>query len=93
VYEKLDKINEQVQELEQELDKLNAQANIFEQPTTEFKQIKVARKELKLLKNVWDYFHIIESSLDDWKTTLWKKLNIEEIDQECKKFIRELRRM
>jgi dynein heavy chain len=79
--------------LEQELDILNGQAITFEQPITEFKQIKIVRKDLKLLKNVWDYFHIIKSSLDDWKTTLWKKLNIEEIDQECKKFIRELRRM
>lgn len=58
----------------------------------EFKHIKIVRKELKMLKNLWDYVNIIISNLDEWKTTLWKKINVEEMDQECKKLIRELKR-
>ncbi|XP_077280961.1 dynein beta chain, ciliary [Temnothorax americanus] len=93
VYEKLDKINEEILEFEKELKALHDQANIFEQQITEFKQIKLARKELRLLKNLWDYVNIVTSSLDEWKTTFWKKLDVEGMEQECKKLIRELRQL
>lgn len=92
VYEKLDKINEEILELEKELKALHDQANIFEQEIMEFKQIKLARRELKLLKNLWDYINIITSNLDEWKTTFWKEIDVEGMEQECKKLIRELRR-
>lgn len=92
MYEKLDKINEEILELERELEMLRDQSNIFEQQMPEFKQIKLARRELKLLKNLWDYVNVITSSLDEWKTTFWKKLDVEGMDQECKKLIRELKR-
>ena len=77
---------------EEELNVLNDTANIYEQQVEEYKQIKQARRELKLLKYLWDYVVIIETSLDEWKTTIWKKIDVEGMDQECKKFTRELRR-
>jgi len=92
VYEKLDKINEEILRFEEELKTLHDQTNIFEQQMAEFKQIKFARRDLKLLKNLWDYVNIITSNLDEWKTTFWKKIDVEGMEQECKKFIRELRR-
>lgn len=92
MYEKLDGINKDVVELEEKLNELHDQANIFEQQVPEFKQIKLARKELKLLKNLWDYVNIVTSSLDEWKTTYWNKIDVEAMDQECKRLIRELRR-
>lgn len=92
VYEKLDKINEEILKFEEELKALRDQANIFEQQIMEFKQIRLARRELRLLKNLWDYVNIVVSSLDEWKTTFWKKIDVEGMEQECKKLIRELRR-
>lgn len=92
VYEKLDKINEEILKFEEELKTLHDQANIFEQQIMEFKQIKLARRELRLLKNLWDYVNIVASSLDEWKTTFWRKIDVEGMEQECKKLIRELRR-
>lgn len=89
----MDKINEEILEFEKELKALHDQANIFEQQITEFKQIKLARRELRLLKNLWDYVNIVTSSLDEWKTTFWQKIDVEGMEQECKKLIRELRRM
>ncbi|EGI59469.1 Dynein beta chain, ciliary [Acromyrmex echinatior] len=93
VYEKLDKINEEILQFEDELKALHDQVNIFEQQMTEFKQIKLARRDLKLLKNLWDYVNVITSSLDEWKTTFWKKIDVEGMEQECKRFIRELRQL
>ncbi|XP_036139541.1 dynein beta chain, ciliary [Monomorium pharaonis] len=93
VYEKLDKINEEILKFEEELKALHDQANIFEQQITEFKQIKLARRELRLLKNLWDYVNVITSNLNEWKTTFWKKIDVEGMEQECKKLIRELRQL
>lgn len=88
----MDKINEEILEFEKELKTLHDQANMFEQQIKEFKQIKLTRRELKLLKNLWDYVNIVTSSLDEWKITFWKKIDVEGMEQECKQLIRELRR-
>lgn len=92
VYEKLDKINDDILVFENELEVLTDTANIYEQQVQEFKQIKLARRELRMLKCLWDYIVIIDTSLDEWKTTVWKKIDVEGMDQECKKLTRELRR-
>ncbi|XP_011314378.1 dynein beta chain, ciliary-like [Fopius arisanus] len=91
VYEKLDTVNIDIAILEDELKTLTDTTQIFELPGQEFKSIKEARRELKLLKCLWDYVTVIKTSLDEWKTTLWKKLDVEGMDQECKKLTRELR--
>ncbi|XP_046432396.1 dynein beta chain, ciliary-like [Neodiprion fabricii] len=91
VYEKLNTINEEIMILENELKTLTETSIIFEQQVPDFKHIKLARKELKMLKCIWDYIFIIRTSLDEWKTTVWKKIDVEAMDQECKKLTKELR--
>lgn len=92
MYTKLDAINEKVEELLEELRELARTAEIFEQPMSEFKEFEQLRRELKMLKSLWDYVNVIMSNLSQWKTTVWKKLDIEGMDVECKKLTRELRR-
>lgn len=87
----MDGVNREIAEYEDELNTLMETAHIFELQAQEFKHIKQARRELKLLKCLWDYVIVIESSLDEWKTTVWKKIDVEGMDQECKKLTRELR--
>lgn len=33
----------------------------------------------------------IESCVNDWKKTAWKRLDVEEMEQECKKFSKDIR--
>lgn len=40
---------------------------------------------------MWDFSITISSTIEDWKKTPWKKIDIEVMDQECKKFGKELR--
>ncbi|KAK0087408.1 hypothetical protein PV325_001063 [Microctonus aethiopoides] len=91
VYENLDIVNLEIEEFESELQTLIESANIHELQVQEFKQIKQARREIKLLKCLWDYIIVIKTSLDEWNTTIWKKIDVEGMDQECKKLIQELR--
>lgn len=66
-------------------------AGLFEVNIPDFKQLKQCRKEIKLLKTLWDYIIMVQSSIDDWKTTFWKEINVEQMDMDCKKFAKDIR--
>ena len=39
-----------------------------------------------MLKQLWDYINLVRTSIDEWKTTPWKDIDVENMDMECKKF-------
>ncbi|XP_015433748.1 PREDICTED: dynein beta chain, ciliary-like [Dufourea novaeangliae] len=92
-YEKLNKIREEVVTFLNEEKALKDQTVIFEQEMPEFKVTKQVQKEMQLLKTLWDYVNVISTSLNEWKKTTWKKIDVEWMDQECKKLLRELRQL
>lgn len=59
VYKKLDKCNSELKDLENDMAKITEQANLFEVNVPEFKSMKITRKELKLLKQLWDFVLIV----------------------------------
>lgn len=77
--------------METEMAQLIESAGLFEVHVPDFKQLKQCRKELVLLKTLWDYIIVVESSFDDWKTTQWKDINVEQMDIDCKKFSKDIR--
>lgn len=77
--------------MEREMQELSGSAGLFEVNVPDFKQLKQCRKELRLLKTLWDYIVIVRSSFTDWKTTLWKDINVEQMDMDCKKFAKDIR--
>ncbi|XP_076749810.1 dynein beta chain, ciliary-like [Xylocopa sonorina] len=92
-YRQLNSIYEEVLVFLSEEKELNDQTVIFEQEMPQFKVIKQIQKEMQLLKILWDYVNVIGTSLNEWKKTTWKKLDIEWMDQECKKLLKELRHL
>ena len=63
-------------------------AGLFEVNVPEFKQLKTCRKEVGMLKSLWDMITLVQSSFSDWNTTLWKDINVENMEMECKKFVK-----
>ena len=59
---------------------------MFELSRHDFKQISTCRREVKLLKQLWDYMFLVRTCIDDWRTTLWSNIDVENMDMECKKF-------
>ncbi|KAJ8318719.1 LOW QUALITY PROTEIN: hypothetical protein KUTeg_003810 [Tegillarca granosa] len=90
-YLSLDKYHEEILVMEKDMALLMESAGLFEVNTPDFKQLKQCRKEIKLLKNLWDYIIMVRSSIDDWKTTPWKDINVEQMDMDCKKFAKDIR--
>ena len=39
-----------------------------------------------MLKQLWDYMFLVRTCIDDWRTTMWVDIDVENMDMECKKF-------
>ena len=41
-----------------------------------------------MLKTLWDMIVLVKSSFTDWNTTLWCDINVEQMEMDCKKFVK-----
>jgi len=46
-----------------------------------YKQLRECRAELCLLKQLWDLISLIDYQFDAWKSTLWDKIDTEQLMQ------------
>ncbi|KAJ8736094.1 hypothetical protein PYW08_006750 [Mythimna loreyi] len=90
-YEVMSRVDYELLFLEEEMRGIQESGSLFEVNVPEFKLLKQCRKELRMLKQLWDYVHIVRTSIEDWKTTPWRKIDVENMDIECKKFAKEIR--
>ena len=90
-YEFLGAANGMIREQETHMKKLQESSILFEVQIPEFKMLQVCRKEIKMLKQLWDYIFLVQTSVDEWKTTPWKDIDVENMDMECKKFSKDIR--
>ncbi len=91
VYEICDRINDDLMEMEEQFAELKESAALFDLNPPDETKIRHCRREVKMAKQVWDFLHAVESCIEDWKKTPWKKINVEDMEQECKKFTKEMR--
>lgn len=77
-YRRLDRVNKELIKRENELERLMKSSALFEVTFPDFKLIKQCRKDIKLLKQLWDYVSLVQFSMDDWKSTRWGDINVEQ---------------
>ena len=70
---------------------LQESAGLFEVSTPDFKQLKACRREIVMLKSLWDMIVLVQSSFAQWNTTLWCDINVEQMEIDCKKFVKDIR--
>ncbi|XP_043925655.1 dynein axonemal heavy chain 17-like [Protopterus annectens] len=90
-YTALDKAHAEIFAMEKEMEALSISGGLFEVIIPDYKALKTCRKEVILLKDVWDIVIMVRTSIDAWKTTQWKKINVEQMDMDCKKFAKDIR--
>ncbi|XP_072167681.1 dynein beta chain, ciliary [Diadema setosum] len=90
-YQCLDKCHRIIFEMEENMAKLQESAGLFEVNMPDYKQLKACRREVRLLKQLWDMIVLVRSSIDDWKTTPWLEINVEQMEMDCKKFAKDIR--
>ncbi|MGH0132249.1 UNVERIFIED_CONTAM: hypothetical protein FKN15_049486 [Acipenser sinensis] len=87
----LDETHKNMSALEKEMESLSVSAGLFEVNVPDYKQLKACRKEIILLKELWDMIYLVRGCMDDWKTTRWKDINVEEMDMDTKKFAKDVK--
>ncbi|OCT60754.1 dynein heavy chain 9, axonemal isoform X2 [Xenopus laevis] len=92
-YQMLDAKNVEIKIMESTMSSIYESAALFELGVPDYKQLKQCRKEVCLLKELWDMIFLVKSSMNDWQTTRWREINVENMDLECKKFAKDIRNL
>ena len=90
-YELLSNMHLEIEVLELEVAELKSQASLFEVEVPDLEMINQCRLENGMLKILWDYIFFVRTSIEEWKTTAWKDIDVENMDMECKKFVKDIR--
>nr|XP_006007896.1 PREDICTED: dynein heavy chain 11, axonemal [Latimeria chalumnae] len=90
-YVLLSKANRELMELEEEMMQMQESADLFEVTIPDFRQLKQCRREIVLLKALWDIIMNVRSSIDNWTQTQWRQINVEQMDVELRRFAKEIR--
>eukprot|EP00058_Branchiostoma_floridae_P010281 XP_002595769.1 hypothetical protein BRAFLDRAFT_200305 [Branchiostoma floridae] len=90
-YEVLDTIQIEITGLEKEMQALQEAGGLFEVAIPDYKQLRACRKEVRMLKVLWDMIILVKTSFDDWKKTPWLEINVENMEIDCKKFAKDIR--
>ncbi|XP_038934021.1 dynein axonemal heavy chain 11 isoform X4 [Rattus norvegicus] len=89
-YSVLDKANQELEALEEEVVQMQNCARLFEVVLPEYKQMKQCRREVRLLKELWDIIVYVRRSIDNWTETRWRQVNMEQMDLELRRFAKEI---
>src|SRR4051794_19563841 len=79
-YKVCDDTHVEMKTMEEEFEDICSEASLFEVHVPDPKGLKQCRRELRFVKQLWDYIIIVDSLFDDWKTTRWKNINVENMD-------------
>ncbi|XP_055687854.1 dynein beta chain, ciliary [Lutzomyia longipalpis] len=91
VYVKVDEWYEKIEKMRLYHDELG---NIFKDLGVNFDQrekLKEIKKKLRNIKHLWDSVAMIEASVAEWRQTRWLVINLDEVDQECRAYLKYLR--
>uniref|UniRef100_A0A4X2K3Y2 AAA+ ATPase domain-containing protein n=1 Tax=Vombatus ursinus TaxID=29139 RepID=A0A4X2K3Y2_VOMUR len=78
--------------LEEEMLQMQESTSLFEVAFPDYKQIKQCRREIRLLKGLWDLIIYIQvrRSIDNWTKTQWRQINVEQMDGELRRFAKDI---
>ena len=87
-YELLSRGNKNICSVELDGSSLKSEALLFDVPNPDFNLIEQCRKEIRLLKQLLDFCCLVQTSFEEWKSTLWVEIDVENMDTESKKFVK-----
>ncbi|NXH15458.1 DYH17 protein, partial [Bucco capensis] len=89
-YKSLNELRKSIISMESDMAALSKSAKLFKVPVPEYKALDACNREMSLLKQLWDVITLINTNMDEWKTTRWKDINVQQIDSNCKKFAEDI---
>lgn len=92
-YESIYEYHGKINEVEQKAARLTDLEKVFELNVSKHRQIKKNRQENRLLKQCWDMVSCVKHQFDDWKKTLWDKIDTDVLLRECKNILEQIEGM
>ncbi|KAG7469713.1 hypothetical protein MATL_G00131750 [Megalops atlanticus] len=92
-YTHLEKAHREIRALEEEMAELQESSRLFEVNVPDYRQLKLCRREIALLKELWDMVVYVHCSIEDWTKTQWREINVDQMDAELRRFAKDMRKL
>ncbi|KAI8812367.1 dynein heavy chain and region D6 of dynein motor-domain-containing protein [Cladochytrium replicatum] len=93
VYDVLDQVHMDVLAMETEAASLKTSCELFELNVPTYRQLSECRRDIGMLKSVWDLVGLVTFMFQEWRTTLWTEIDTDSMETRCRDLAKELRRM
>ncbi|KNC98871.1 dynein beta chain, flagellar outer arm [Spizellomyces punctatus DAOM BR117] len=92
-YELIDIVHMDVLAMENEAKALKNSCELFELNVPTYRQLGDCRRDIGMLKSVWDVVSLVTLMFEEWRTTLWTAIDTDAMETRCRDLTKELRRM
>ncbi|XP_056236518.1 dynein axonemal heavy chain 11 isoform X2 [Seriola aureovittata] len=92
-YISLEKSENAIRDMEKEVAELQESTNLFDVTIPDYRDIKLCRREITVLKELWDIVVFVQSSVKNWTMTKWRQINVDQMDAELWRFAKDIRKL
>ncbi|KAJ3191413.1 hypothetical protein HK101_007802 [Irineochytrium annulatum] len=92
-YDIIDLCHMDVFAMETEAAALKNSCELFELNVPTYRQLSDCRRDIGMLKSVWDVVSLVTFMFQEWRMTLWMEIDIDLMETRCRDLSKELRRM
>uniref|UniRef100_A0A8D3CJW0 Dynein axonemal heavy chain 11 n=1 Tax=Scophthalmus maximus TaxID=52904 RepID=A0A8D3CJW0_SCOMX len=92
-YINLEKVGSEkaIRHMEKEVAELQESTNLFDVAIPDYRDIKLCRREITILKELWDMVEFV--SVKNWTVTNWRQINVDQMDAELGRFAKDIRKL
>ena len=92
-YAQLDSFNDQLITMERDAVELNALEDLFELPVSKYQETTDTRRELQLLKELWDMKACVNYTFEEWQALLWADIDTDDLEARNKKLMNQIKQL
>lgn len=92
-YSIIDSVHSDVLEMETEAQALRKSCELFELNIPTYRQLSDCRRDIGMLKTIWDLLGLVTYMFNQWRTTLWTEIDTDSMELRCRDLSKDLRRM
>ncbi|XP_070822029.1 dynein axonemal heavy chain 11 [Chaetodon trifascialis] len=92
-YISLEKSERAIRDMEKEVAELQESTNLFDVTIPDYRDVKLFRREIMVLKELWDMVVFVQSSVENWTMTKWRQINVDQMDAELRRFAKDIRKL
>ncbi|KAM9852522.1 dynein axonemal heavy chain 11 [Aulostomus maculatus] len=92
-YTSLEKSEKAICDMEKELAKLQESTNLFDVTIPDYRDIKTCKREIIILKELWDMIVFVQTSVQNWTMSKWREINVDQMDAELRRFAKDIRKL